>query len=97
MTINTFGADKLTAREGEFDANDPANVSPWIVYLCSDHATDITGQTFVVGGDSVALMEGWHRVNRIRRGKDRWTPDELVAARADLFGDHPTGVPKFAM
>jgi NAD(P)-dependent dehydrogenase (short-subunit alcohol dehydrogenase family) len=97
MTINTFGADKLTTRAGEFDANDPANVSPWIAYLCSDHATDITGQTFVVGGDTVALMEGWHRVNRIRRGKERWTPAELVTARAELFADRPTDVPKFSM
>jgi NAD(P)-dependent dehydrogenase (short-subunit alcohol dehydrogenase family) len=97
MTVNTFGSDKLTAAEGEFDANDPANVSPWVVYLCSDHAADITGQTFVVGGDTVALMEGWHRVSRIRRGKDRWTPDELVTARADLFADRPTGAPKFSM
>jgi NAD(P)-dependent dehydrogenase (short-subunit alcohol dehydrogenase family) len=97
MTINTFGADRMTAGEGEFDANDPANVSPWVAYLCSDHAADITGQTFVVGGDTVALMEGWQRVSRIRRGKDRWTPAELVAARAELFGDRPTDVRKFAM
>jgi hypothetical protein len=36
-------------------------------------------------------------VSRIRRGKDRWTPAELVAARADLFAGRPTGVKKFAM
>ena len=57
---------------------------------------EVVGAT-VVGGDTVALMEGWHRVNRIRRGKDRWTPTELVAARAELFADRPTGVPKFSM
>ena len=95
MTVNTFGADQLTAKEGEFDVNDPDNVSPWIAYLCSDHAADITGQTFVVGGDTVALMQGWTRANRIRKGKDRWTPVELVEARAELFGDRPTGPPRF--
>lgn len=95
MTVNTFGADQLTPKEGEFDTNDPDNVSPWIVYLCSDHAADISGQTFVCGGDTVALMEGWTRAGRIRKGKDRWTPAELVAARAELFGDRRTGVPKF--
>ncbi|MGF1596563.1 MAG: SDR family oxidoreductase [Acidimicrobiales bacterium] len=95
MTVNTFGADRLTGAEGEFDVNDPDNVSPWVAYLCSDHAADITGQTFVVGGDTVALMEGWTRANRIRKGKDRWTPAELVEARAELFGDRPTGPPKF--
>jgi NAD(P)-dependent dehydrogenase (short-subunit alcohol dehydrogenase family) len=77
MTVNTFGADRLTSAEGEFDVNDP------------------DGQTFVCGGDTVALMQGWTRASRIRKGKDRWTPAELVAARAELFGDRPTGVPKF--
>lgn len=43
MTVNTFGADRLTPKEGEFDVNDPDNVSPWIAYLCSDHAADISG------------------------------------------------------
>jgi len=33
--------------------------------------------------------------DEIRKNKDRWTPAELVAARAELFGDRPTGVPKF--
>ena len=97
MTLNTFGADQLGARAGEFDVNDPDNVSPWVAYLCSDHAADITGQTFVVGGDTVALMEGWRRVGRIRKGKDRWTPAELVTARAELFGEHATGPAKFGM
>jgi hypothetical protein len=97
MTLNTFGGERLNPKEGEFDVNDPANVSPWIVYLGSDEAGDITGQTFVCGGDTVALLEGWHRVSRVRKGKDRWTPAELAAARGELFGDRSTDVPKFAM
>jgi NAD(P)-dependent dehydrogenase (short-subunit alcohol dehydrogenase family) len=95
MTVNTFGGDRLSAKAGEFDVNDPDNVSPWVAYLCTDDAADITGQTFVVGGDTVALMEGWHRVGRIRKGKDRWTVAELVKARSQLFGDRDTGTPKF--
>lgn len=95
MTVNTFGADRFSVKEGEFDVDDPDNVSPWIAYLCSDHAADITGQTFVCGGDTVALMQGWTRANRIRKDKDRWTPAELVEARAELFGDRMTGPPKF--
>ena len=34
-------------------------------------------------------MQGWTRANRIRKNKDRWTPAELVEARAELFGDRP--------
>jgi NAD(P)-dependent dehydrogenase (short-subunit alcohol dehydrogenase family) len=90
MTVNTFGADRLTSPEGEFDVNDPDNVSPWVVYLATDHAADITGQTFVCGGDQVQLMETWHRVGRIRKDKDRWTVSELIEARNELFGDRST-------
>ncbi len=85
MTVNTFGADQLTADEGQFDMNDPDNVSPWIAYLCTDDAADITGETFVCGGDQVQLMQGWKRENRIRKGKDRWTVAELAEAKAELF------------
>ncbi|MGI9613705.1 MAG: SDR family oxidoreductase [Acidimicrobiales bacterium] len=85
MTVNTFGADQLTADEGEFDMNDPDNVSPWVAYLCTDDAADITGETFVCGGDQVQLMQGWKREHRIRKGKDRWTVAELAEAKAELF------------
>src|SRR4029078_12102088 len=71
MTLNTFDAERLTSPEGEFDVNDPDNVAPWVAYLATDHAGDITGQTFVCVGDQVQLMETWHRVGRIRKGKDR--------------------------
>ncbi len=85
MTVNTFGADQLTANEGEFDANDPDNVSPWVAYLCTDDAADTTGETFVCGGDQVQLMQGWKRENRIRKGNDRWTVAELAQAKDELF------------
>lgn len=97
MTINTFGADRMTPKEGEFDYNDPDCVSPWVVYLCTDAASDITGQTFVVGGDMVQLMQRWTPVEEIRKGKDRWTVSELVEARPKLFGDRDTGAPPFPM
>ena len=31
-------------------------------------------------------MQGWKRVGRIRKDKDRWTVAELAEAKADLFG-----------
>jgi NAD(P)-dependent dehydrogenase (short-subunit alcohol dehydrogenase family) len=97
MTVNTFGADRLTGKPGEFDSNDPDNVSPWIAYLCTDEAADITGQTFVCGGDQVMWMETWHRIGRVSKGRDRWTVAELSQARKELFGDRSTDVAKFAM
>jgi len=53
MTVNTFGNERLAGKPGEFDVNDPDNVSPWVVYLCTDYAADITGQVFVVDGGMV--------------------------------------------
>jgi len=50
VTQDLGGASSQPVAADEFDRMDPANVSPWIAYLCSDHATDITGQTFVVLG-----------------------------------------------
>lgn len=91
MTVNTFGADQLTAGEGQFDANDPDNVSPWVAYLCTDDAADITGETFVCGGDQVQLMQGWKRENRVRKGNDRWTVAELAQAKDELFSTRKKG------
>jgi len=72
-------------------------VAPWVAYLATDHAGDITGQTFVCVGDQVQLMETWHRVGRIRKGKDRWTVAELAEARNELFGDRSPTIGKFGM
>jgi NAD(P)-dependent dehydrogenase (short-subunit alcohol dehydrogenase family) len=87
LTENTFG--NFNVAEGEFDAWDPDNVAPWVVWLCSDDAAHVTGQTFVVGGGSVELARGWEVVNRIDKG-DRWEIGELTAAAQDLFGDRTT-------
>lgn len=94
MTEGTFGAFKV--EEGEFDAWHPDNIAPWVAYLCSDEAGHITGQTFVVGGGEVQLMQGWTSVNAIRKD-GRWTIDELTKASGELFGDRSSDTPPFAM
>ena len=96
MTVTGLGADLLSRMDGEFDVYDPDNVSPLVGFLCTDEAADITGQTFVVGGDTVALMGGWRRENRVRKLRDRWTVAELIEARAELFGDRSADVPRWA-
>ena len=32
----------------QFDVYDPANVSPFVVWLCTDEAQDVNGQAFIV-------------------------------------------------
>ena len=67
----------LEPAEGQFDEWDPANIAPVVAWLVSPDAADISGQVFVVNGDKVHLMSGWHRVGRIDNGGSRFTPAEL--------------------
>ena len=38
-------------------------------------------------------MEGWTRVNTLDRGDGRWTPEELVARKDELFAGRSSKVP----
>lgn len=89
MTETVLG--DLTAGEGEFDEWDPANIAPVVAWLAGASASDITGQVFVVNGDKVHRMAGWHRVARIDNGSQRWSVTDLEARRDDLFGDDGSG------
>ena len=91
LTENTF-AGRPGPVEGEFDARDPDNVAPWVVWLCTEAAGHITGQNFVVGGGTVQLVSGWSVESKIEKA-DRWTLDELDTGWRDLFGDRPTEPP----
>ena len=91
MTQSVLGG--LSPEEGRFDEWDPDNIAPVVAWLASDLAADVTGQLFVVNGDKVHLMEGWHRVGRIDNGGERFTAQALESARSSLFGSRSTGVP----
>ena len=91
LTVGTFG--DFGDRSG-FDYWDPDNVAPWIAYLVGPNGGHISGQTFVVGGGRVELMEGWQRVSVIEQD-ERWLVDELPQASSRLFGDRKTVPPRF--
>ena len=63
---------------GTAETGDPEDVAPMVVYLLSDAARDVTGQTYTVVGGRVAL---WAQPREVREiAKDgRWTPQELAA------------------
>ena len=90
LTENTFGA--RPSADGEFDARDPDNVAPWVVWLCTEAASHVTGQNFVVGGGMVQLVSGWKVESAIEK-QERWTLDELDDSWRELFGDLPTAPP----
>ena len=86
LTEATFG--NIPKPEG-FDAWDPDNVAPWVVYLCTEEAAHISGQCFIVTGGEVHLIEQHHTVRSINKA-DKWSVEELVGKSSDLFGDLPT-------
>jgi hypothetical protein len=63
---------------------DPENISPFVTFLTTDAAADITGQTFIVYGGIVAHVRLPHLGDYIMKD-GRWTVDELIAQRVGLF------------
>jgi NAD(P)-dependent dehydrogenase (short-subunit alcohol dehydrogenase family) len=93
LTEQTFETDQRSGTTSDFDAMDPENVAPWVTYLCTDAAKDISGQIFEVRGGLVQRVEGWHRVAEISQ-QQRWSIDELEIRAKELLGDGPTGPPQ---
>ena len=71
-------------REGEFDALDPANISPLVVWLGSNDNADVTGRVFLVDGDRVSVAEGWRRGPTARTTRCAGSPSQLTKVVPDL-------------
>jgi NAD(P)-dependent dehydrogenase (short-subunit alcohol dehydrogenase family) len=91
MTEQAFG--DLSSPTKEFDAMDPANISPIVVALCHDSAQEITGQCLFVYGGLVNLLQPW-RPGAVIKKEGRWDPEEFIARlRAELpEGAAPEGM-----
>jgi NAD(P)-dependent dehydrogenase (short-subunit alcohol dehydrogenase family) len=61
----------------KFDALDPANISPLVVWLGSPESKDVTSQIFLVAGDRIGVAEGWHRGPTAENDGLRWDPNTL--------------------
>lgn len=92
MTMETPGlAEKLAPREGEFDAWDPANVSPLVAWLAAEECR-ANGQLLMIRGGRIDVYDGW-AVRETHQSTGRWTLTALDAALADLPSAPPTLVP----
>ncbi|MEU5397861.1 SDR family oxidoreductase [Streptomyces sp. NPDC005963] len=92
MTLDTPGlAEKLAARAGEFDAWDPANVSPLVAWLAAEECT-ANGQLLMIRGGRIDVYEGWS-VRETHEREGRWTPADLDLALARLPSAPPPLVP----
>jgi NAD(P)-dependent dehydrogenase (short-subunit alcohol dehydrogenase family) len=83
LTLATPGLeDIMKPVEGGFDPWDPANISPLVAYLASE-ACVFNGETFLVQGGTVTMLESWARGQGVDRGA-KWSVSELADALAPL-------------
>jgi NAD(P)-dependent dehydrogenase (short-subunit alcohol dehydrogenase family) len=81
LTLATPGLeDIMKPAENSFDEWDPANISPLVAYLSSADCV-FNGETFLVQGGNVTVIESWSRGARVDRDS-KWTVPELAEALA---------------
>ncbi len=93
MTEEAFADMMAEVGEDAFDAMDPANVSPLVVWLGSVESGDVTGRMFEVEGGIIGIAEGYNHGPRFDKGA-RWEPAEIGPVVADLLREatQPTAV-----
>lgn len=94
MTEGVFTEMMAAVEEGAFDAMDPANVSPLVVWLGSPESRDVTGRCFEVEGGKVSVAHGWQHGEVADKGA-RWDPAELGPVVAKLLAEAPTPAPVY--
>jgi NAD(P)-dependent dehydrogenase (short-subunit alcohol dehydrogenase family) len=93
MTEEVF-ADRMAAPEDGFDANDPANIAPLVVWLGSAESRDVTGRVFEVEGGILSVADGWQHGPRIDKAA-RWDPAEVGPAVHELLAKAPPPAPVY--
>lgn len=93
MTETVF-ADMMATQGDAFDAMDPENVSPLVVWLGSVQSKDVTGKVFEVEGGKIRVAEGWAHGPEIDKGA-KWDPAELGPVVTDLLAQSRTPVPVY--
>ncbi|MEO6126521.1 MAG: SDR family oxidoreductase [Ilumatobacteraceae bacterium] len=86
MTEEAF-AEMMKKPDDGFDAMDPANVSPVVVWLGSS-ACDVTGRMFEIAGGQLSVADGWQHGDVFDK-RERYQPDEIGALVTDLLKNAP--------
>ncbi|MDQ4037808.1 MAG: SDR family NAD(P)-dependent oxidoreductase [Actinomycetota bacterium] len=84
MTESAYG-DIPATEPGSFDFWAPENVAPFVAWLCSDAAGDISGKVFGVQGDTVELYQPFTSVAVIENDGQRWEPEQFTDRIGSLF------------
>ena len=93
MTEQVF-SDRMQAPESGFDVNDPANISPLVVWLGSSESADVTGRVFEVEGGSISVADGWQHGPALDKGA-RWDPAEVGSVVHKLLAQAPEPAPVY--
>ena len=77
----------ITATEGEDEllTANPDDIAPFTVYLASEYAHNINGQTFLVYGGVVSLMSQPRVLRSIYNEKGRWSLSDLGSLARDYL------------
>jgi NAD(P)-dependent dehydrogenase (short-subunit alcohol dehydrogenase family) len=76
----------------EIESGEPSAIAPMAVYLISDAAKEITGQTYTVVGPRISV---WNQPRELRSmfapGGEEWTPAEIAEwlPKTVKFEEHP--------
>ena len=89
-TDMTEGAmpDMVKKPDSGFDAWDPMNVAPLVVWLGSAQARAVTGRCFEAKGGELSLADGW-RSGQVRDKGARWDAAELGPVIEQLIAAAP--------
>jgi len=93
MTEEAF-AEMMAPVESGFDAMDPANISPIVVWLGSEQSGHVTGRVFECAGGELSVADGWQHGTPVDKG-DRWDPAELGPVVDQLIADSPRPAPVY--
>jgi NAD(P)-dependent dehydrogenase (short-subunit alcohol dehydrogenase family) len=93
MTEEAF-AEMMARPESGFDAMDPANISPIVVWLGSEQSGHVTGRMFECAGGELSVADGWQHGTPVDKG-DRWDPAELGPVVDQLLAEAPTPAPVY--
>ncbi len=76
-----------------FDTFDPANIAPFVAYLSSPAAENISGQVFIVCGDEVSIVGRPDIANPERSFKNegKWTLNQLDGQLGPYFAKRELG------
>ena len=66
-------------------AAEPEDIAPFVVYLATDAAANINGQTFMVRGGTISLLNYPAPVRTITKG-ERWTAQEIAILFPSTLG-----------